>query len=85
MNNISIKGVSNYANDTAVTDYNTNKENANNLSNRVVLNMLTTIFEETTSLCCNNNMTYTTIACPCRNNCMFNQSFYFNTNYRNSF
>ncbi len=71
---ISVKGVSNNATETALTDYNTNKEAMNNLSNRVVLEMLETLFEE--EVICQTNSSNTTnptspinqtIACPCNN------------------
>lgn len=82
---IVIKGVSNYANDTAVTDYNTNKENANNLSNRVALSLLNTLFEETPSICCNNNTTNNVIAYPCAYSSYVNQGLCFNNINRNNF
>ena len=66
---ISVKGISNYANDTAVTDYNTNRTTANNLSNRVILEMLDTLFNEENVVLCNGCNTYNNttipIACPC--------------------
>ena len=73
---ISVKGISNYANDTAVTDYNTNRTVANNLSNRVILEMLNNLFNEVQVELCNEgnntfNANFTTIACPC-NNRMYN-------------
>ena len=74
---ISVKGISNYANDTAVTDYNTNRVTANNLSNRVVLEMLNDLFECETNICCNSNEGTTTIACPCNNRGYIN-NFYYN-------
>ena len=67
---ISVKGISNYPNDTAVVDYNTNKEAANNLSNRVVLEMLDTLFEQEENYCPNQNMNLT-ISYPC-NRCYNN-------------
>ena len=65
---VSVKGISNYANDTAVTDYNLNKETANNLANRVVLNMLESLNEENNELCNTLNTkscTNQVYACPC--------------------
>lgn len=71
---ISVKGISNYANEDALTDYNANRERVNNLANRVVLNMLLELFEdEDNALCCNeeetngtNGTTRNTVcACPC--------------------
>ena len=65
---ISIKGISNYATETAQADYNTNRETANNLANRVVLNMIESLNEENNLLCNtmntqrNTNQVY---ACPC--------------------
>ena len=50
---ISVKGISNNANATIVSDYNTNRLVANNLSNRVVLEMLNTLFEEKENICSN--------------------------------
>lgn len=61
---VSVKGISNYATDTALADYNANKETANNLANRVVLNMLESLNEENNELC-NTMNTKTTYACPC--------------------
>ena len=63
---ISIKGISNFANETAVTDYNTNRVTANNLANRVVLNMLNELTDVTNELCNNTTETNGTVyACPC--------------------
>ena len=69
---ISVKGISNFANDTAVTDYNTNRITANNVANRVVLNMLNELSDNTNELC-NNTQNGTVYACPCnlRNNWNF--------------
>lgn len=65
---ISIKGISNYATETAQADYNTNRETANNLANRVVLNMIESLNEEN-NLLCNTMNTQRNInqvyACPC--------------------
>lgn len=76
---ISVKGVSNYATEEAITEYNANRMAANNLSNRVVLEMLNSLFnveEEEETLCCEGtntngtaNTTFTTIACPCNMYC----------------
>ena len=83
---ISVKGISNYADDNAVTDYNTNKTTANNLSNRVILEMLDSLCEyKPIDFCnCNQatlNQTNITIACPCNNrlcnpNCYRNNLFF---------
>lgn len=65
---ISVKGISNYATDTALADYNANKETANNLANRVVLNMLESLNEENNELCNTMNTkscTNQVYACPC--------------------
>ena len=63
---ISIKGISKFANETAVTDYNTNRVTANNLANRVVLNMLNELTDVTNELCNNTTETNGTVyACPC--------------------
>ena len=67
---ISVKGISNYANDDALTDYNTNRESANNLSNRVVLEMFDSLFKEEENYCQNRNMNET-IGYPC-NRCYNN-------------
>lgn len=86
---ISVKGISNYANEDALTDYNANRVAANNLSNRVVLEMLDTLFEERINQCeednMNNNTTTTAntantvIACPCNCGCnACNQWGFFN-------
>lgn len=82
---ISVKGISNSATETALTEYNTNRVAANNLSNRVVLEMLDTLFEQeedNETLCCSQNMNgsngivNTVIACPCNNR--YNQNYYWN-------
>jgi len=77
---ISVKGISNYANENAITDYNANRLAANNLSNRVVLEMLDTFFEEEDDLFCEgegtttNGTTFTTIACPCNQSNIWNNN-----------
>ena len=78
---ICVKGISNTATETAITEYNANRVAANNLANRVVLEMLDTLFEQEEAvedICCNgnisgsNNTTRTVIACPCNNRCYQN-------------
>ena len=80
---ISIKGVSNYADDNAVTDFNTNSVAANNLANRVVLEMLNILFVEEEEICQNNTTTTTNnvFGFSCNNTNYNNWYFGCNTGY----
>ena len=72
---ISVKGISNYATETALADYNANRVNANNLANRVVLNMLISLNENNNGLCNTTNtqnVSNQIYACPCNLRNTFN-------------
>lgn len=78
---ISVKGISNYADENALVDYNTNKVSANNLANRVVMEMLDTLFTEGTNTLCEENETVTNnnntvIACPCNYNNQYLNNYF---------